>query len=83
MRFAAATKGMANAAALGVLLSDAIAAGVTGGYHLLALPKNRATVAAEWLIGAFMPRQPVQLGLVRAAAVPLNTDKPELLAPSQ
>jgi NADH dehydrogenase len=35
-------------------------------------------VAAEWVIGAFMPRQPVQLGLVRAAAVPLNTETPAL-----
>lgn len=75
--------GAAAADPLGIPLSGLVAAGVTGGYHLLALPKNRATVAAEWLIGAFMPRQPVQLGLVRAAAVPLNTDKPELLAPSQ
>jgi NADH:ubiquinone reductase (H+-translocating) len=74
--------GAAAANPLHIPLSGLVAAGVTGGYHLLALPKNRATVAAEWLIGAFMPRQPVQLGLVRAAAVPLNTDRPELLAPS-
>jgi NADH dehydrogenase len=62
---------------LGVPLSGLVAAGVTGGYHLLALPANRADVTADWLLGAFMPRQPVQLGLVHAASVPLNTDTPE------
>jgi NADH dehydrogenase len=40
------------------------------------------SVAASWLIGAFMPRQPVQLGLVNAAAVPLETGTPELPARS-
>jgi NADH:ubiquinone reductase (H+-translocating) len=74
--------GAAAANPLRIPLSGLVAAGVTGGYHLLALPKNRASVAAEWAIGAFMPRQPVQLGLVRAPAVPLNTDTPELVAPS-
>ena len=70
--------GAAAANPLGIPLSGLAAAGVTAGYHLLALPKNRASVAAEWVIGAFMPRQPVQLGLVRAAAVPLNTETPAL-----
>ncbi len=72
--------GAAAADPLGIPLSGLAAAGVTGGYHLLALPRNRASVAASWLIGAFMPRQPVQLGLVNAAAVPLETDTPELPA---
>lgn len=50
---------------------------VTRGYHLLALPGNRARTAADWLLGAVMSRQTVQLGLVSPAAVPLETASPE------
>jgi NADH dehydrogenase len=70
--------GAAAANPLQIPLSGFAAATVTAGYHLLALPTNRVSVAAEWVIGAFMPRQPVQLGLVRATAVPLATGAPEL-----
>ena len=45
---------------------------VTRGYHLLQMPGNRVRVAADWLLDAVLPRQAVQLGLVRAPAVPLE-----------
>lgn len=70
---------------LGVPLSGPAAGAVTRGYHLFALPgaHNRAKVAADWLLDAVLPRQAVQLGLVRSWAVPLDTAAPELpLRPS-
>jgi hypothetical protein len=36
--------------------------------------------AADWLMDAILPRQTVQLGLVRGTAVPLDTKTPELPA---
>jgi NADH:ubiquinone reductase (H+-translocating) len=53
---------------------------VTRGYHLLAMPGNRVRVAADWLLDALLPRQGVQLGLVHAETVPLDTATPELPA---
>ncbi|MEU0785601.1 NAD(P)/FAD-dependent oxidoreductase [Streptomyces sp. NPDC006173] len=63
---------------LGVPLSGPLAGAVTRGYHLAAMPANRARVAADWLLDAVLPRQSVQLGLVRAWSVPLDTSAPEL-----
>lgn len=63
---------------LHVPLSGPIAALVTRGYHLMALPGNRVRVAADWLLDAVLPRQAVQLGLVRSWSVPLDTATPEL-----
>ncbi|MEV0225584.1 NAD(P)/FAD-dependent oxidoreductase [Streptomyces sp. NPDC050704] len=63
---------------LGVPLSGPIAGAVTRGYHLAAMPGNRIRVAADWLLDAVLPRQGVQLGLVRAWSVPLDTASPEL-----
>ncbi|HEY5837330.1 NAD(P)/FAD-dependent oxidoreductase, partial [Streptomyces sp.] len=63
---------------LGVPLSGPPANAVTRGYHLLAMPGNRIRVAADWLLDAVLPRQAVQLGLVRSWAVPLDTSAPEL-----
>ena len=63
---------------LGVALSGLPAKAVTRGYHLLALPGNRARVVADWLLDATRPRQGVRLGLVPAHAVPLETDAPEV-----
>ncbi len=57
---------------LGVPLSGLPAAAVTRGYHLLAMPGNRVRVAADWLLGGLTAPSPVQLGLVRAAQVPLE-----------
>jgi len=63
---------------LGVPLSGIAAGAVTRGYHLWAMPANRVRVAAEWFLDAILPRQAVQLGLVRSYAVPLDTETPEL-----
>ncbi|MGW1590572.1 NAD(P)/FAD-dependent oxidoreductase [Streptomyces sp. NPDC002386] len=62
----------------GVPLSGPPAGAVTRGYHLAALPGNRLRVAADWLLDAVLPRQGVQLGLVRSWSVPLDTASPEL-----
>ncbi|MBL1083882.1 FAD-dependent oxidoreductase [Streptomyces actinomycinicus] len=62
----------------GVPLSGPAAGAVTRGYHLAALPGNRIRVAADWLLDAVLPRQGVQLGLVRSWSVPLDTASPEL-----
>ncbi|MFF5476528.1 FAD-dependent oxidoreductase [Streptomyces sp. NPDC012935] len=63
---------------LGVPLSGVAAGAVTRGYHLAAMPGNRVRVAADWLLDAVLPRQAVQLGLVRSWSVPLDTSSPEL-----
>ncbi|WP_405554097.1 FAD-dependent oxidoreductase [Streptomyces canus] len=63
---------------LGVPLSGLAAGAVTRGYHLAAMPGNRVRVAADWLLDAVLPRQAVQLGLVRSWSVPLDTASPEL-----
>ena len=62
---------------LKVPLSGLPAKAVTRGYHLAAMPGNRVRTAADWLLDAVLPRQTVQLGLVRGAAVPLETAAPE------
>lgn len=58
---------------LRIPLSGIPAAAVTAGYHLLALPGNRARVLADLLLSAALPRQAVQLGLVPPEAVSLET----------
>ena len=63
---------------LGIPLSGPLAGAVTRGYHLAAMPGNRVRVAADWLLDAVLPRQGVQLGLVRSWSVPLDTASPEL-----
>jgi NADH dehydrogenase len=67
--------GGAKAAAnpLGVPLSGVVAKAVTRGYHLAVIPANRVRVAADWLLDALLPRQTVQLGLVRGPAAPLGS----------
>ncbi|HVV25280.1 MAG TPA: NAD(P)/FAD-dependent oxidoreductase [Pseudonocardiaceae bacterium] len=50
---------------------------VTRGYHLAAMPGNRVRTASDWLLDAVLGRQSVQLGLVRGAAVPLETKPAE------
>ncbi|MEU6083514.1 NAD(P)/FAD-dependent oxidoreductase [Streptomyces sp. NPDC047108] len=62
---------------LGAPLSGPVAKAVTRGYHLLAMPGNRVRVGADWLLDAVLPRQAVQLGLVRSDAVPLENAAPE------
>ena len=63
---------------LGIPLSGPLAFLVTRGYHLAAMPGNRIRVAADWLLDAVLPRQSVQLGLVRSGSVPLDSGSPEL-----
>jgi NADH dehydrogenase len=62
---------------LGVPLSGLPATAVTKGYHLLAMPGNRARIVTDWLLDVLLPTQAVQLGLVRGGQVPLGP-KPEL-----
>ena len=61
---------------LHVPLSGPLAAAVTRAYHLMSQPGNRSRVAADWLLDAALPRHAVQLGLVPARAVPLETTSP-------
>jgi NADH:ubiquinone reductase (H+-translocating) len=73
---------------LGVPLSGLPAKAVTRAYHLAAIPANRVRIACDWLLDAVLARQAVQLGLVRAAAVPLEADSSnprsgQLPAPNQ
>ena len=72
--------GGAQAAAdpLHVPLGGPPAAAVTLGYHLVALPANRAGVATDWAFSAVTRPKSVQLGVVRAHQVPLDNSSPEL-----
>jgi NADH dehydrogenase len=51
---------------------------VTRGYHLLSMPGNRVRTATEWVLHALLPGETAELGLVRSAAVPLDTSTPDL-----
>ncbi|MFI9759683.1 NAD(P)/FAD-dependent oxidoreductase [Streptomyces sp. NPDC051963] len=71
-------RGDPHLASLGVPPAGPLAGAVTRGYHLAAMSGNRVRVAADWLLDAVLPRQAVQLGLVRSWSVPLDTASPEL-----
>jgi NADH dehydrogenase len=58
---------------LGLPLAGLPAKAVTRGYHLWSIPGNRIRVGSDWLLGALLPRQAVQPGLVTAASVPLDS----------
>lgn len=58
---------------LGVPLGRLPAAVVTRGYHLAAMPGNRVRTAADWLLHAALGSEEIQLNLVRASQVPLET----------
>jgi NADH:ubiquinone reductase (H+-translocating) len=62
---------------LGLNLAGLPAKAVTRGYHLLSIPGNRIRVGSDWLLGALLPRQAVQTGLVTRASVPLESVSPE------
>ena len=62
---------------LGVPISGFPAKVVTRGYHLLSMPGNRVRVAGDWLLDAVLGRHGVQLGLVAAQEVPLDSESPE------
>lgn len=70
--------GTAAANPLHVPLSGFPAKAVTRGYHLAAMPTNRGRVATNWIQDATIRRPLVELGLVRAATVPLDTSTPEV-----
>jgi NADH dehydrogenase len=61
---------------LNVPIAGLPAKALTRAYHLLALPGNRIRTAVDWLLDAFLPPRAVQLGLVRSAAVPLDSTEP-------
>ena len=60
---------------LRVPLSGLPAKIVTRAYHLYALPGNRSRIATDWTINTFMPPRAVQLGLVDAERVSLDSTK--------
>ncbi|WP_329090809.1 NAD(P)/FAD-dependent oxidoreductase [Streptosporangium sp. NBC_01469] len=62
---------------LGVPLSGMVAKAITRGYHLFAIPRNRVRIAGSWLLDLLVPRQTVQLDVVRGPAVPLSSATPE------
>jgi NADH:quinone reductase (non-electrogenic) len=55
------------------------AVAVARGYHLTALPANRARVAVAWLFAAAGSRPDAQLGLIPASAVPLDSASPDVV----
>lgn len=61
---------------LQIPLAGLLAKLVTRGYHLVSMPGNRVRTSVDWLLDAVLGRQSVQLGLVRSAAVPLDTSTP-------
>ncbi|HEX5187895.1 MAG TPA: NAD(P)/FAD-dependent oxidoreductase [Streptosporangiaceae bacterium] len=61
----------------GVRLAGLPAKAVTRGYHLLNVPSNKVRIATDWVLDAVLPRQLVQMGLVRSRAVPLTEGTPE------
>lgn len=61
-----------------VALSGLPAKAVTRGYHLMSMPGNRVRTAVDWALDAVLPRQTVELGLVRSGSVPLDTASPEV-----
>lgn len=57
---------------VGVPLGGPLAKLVTRGYHLAAVPTNRARIATDWALDALFRRQVVMLGLVEPKAVPVD-----------
>jgi NADH dehydrogenase len=41
------------------------------------MPTNRIRIATDWALDVLLPRQLVQIGLVRGGAVPLAASAPE------
>ncbi|MBB5481269.1 NAD(P)/FAD-dependent oxidoreductase [Micromonospora parathelypteridis] len=68
---------------LHVNLAGLPAKAVTRAYHLMAMPGNRTRVSADWALDAALTRSAVQLGLVPANAVPLESTSPEVATRSR
>jgi NADH:ubiquinone reductase (H+-translocating) len=82
MGFAVDLGGFAAAAnPMQVPVSGLPAKAVTRGYHLAAIPANRARIAADWLLDAVLPPQVVRLGLVQPGEVPLDSDSRDRRTP--
>jgi NADH dehydrogenase len=62
---------------LNVPLSGPVASVVTRGYHLSAMPGNRARVLTDWALNATTPPEATSLGVISAKSVPLDVDKPQ------
>jgi NADH:ubiquinone reductase (H+-translocating) len=62
---------------LGIRLSGLPAKAVTRGYHLISMPANRLRIGTDWTLDVLLPRQLVQIGLVRGGAVPLTARMPQ------
>lgn len=56
---------------------------MTRGYHLVAMPGNRMRIATDRLFDAVLPRQTVQLGLVRSPEVPPGDGLARAAAPGR
>jgi NADH dehydrogenase len=69
--------GLAGAAnPLHVPLSGLAANAVTRGYHLSAMSGNRMRVLADWALNGLTSPEATSAGVVTAASVPLDVDKP-------
>jgi NADH dehydrogenase len=61
---------------LNIPLSGLTAKTITRGYHLFSLPGNRIRTATDWTLNAIVPPRAVQLGLIDAGRVPLESTVP-------
>jgi NADH:ubiquinone reductase (H+-translocating) len=69
--------GLAGAAnPLHVPLSGPPANAITRGYHLSAMTGNRLRVLTDWALNGLTSREATSAGVVTAASVPLDVDKP-------
>jgi NADH:ubiquinone reductase (H+-translocating) len=69
--------GLAAAAnPLDVPLSGPTANAVTRGYHLLAMPGNRARVFGDWTLNAVTPVEMTSFDIISSESVPLDVDNP-------
>ena len=61
---------------LSIPLSGPAANAVTRGYHLSAMSGNRMRVLTDWALNVVTPPEATSFGVVSAASVPLDTNKP-------
>ena len=61
---------------LGIPLSGPTANAVTRAYHLSAMSGNRMRVLTDWALNVVTPPEPTSFGVISAASVPLDVNKP-------
>ena len=61
---------------LSIPLSGPAANAVTRGYHLSAMSGNRMRVLTDWALNAVTPPEATSFGVISAASVPLDVNKP-------